>query len=493
MEPLSALGVAAAVAQFVDFGLKIAGNAREIYGSLSGATEENQHLETATYMTQRLTEKLVTSSLGGFAEEEAMLNDLVAECRALSTQLLELLNKLKAKDPKSKMQVALSSWRSRLYEKDKIHDFGFSDGPGFRSEIKEHLERFIVSSNNNFGNLNVLRGQVQEFSDGSTSRLTSINPEAREHLQNVYNLSSVLRVKAGEQVILDTLAFPGMRDRVDIVEKAHKATYSWIFDDLSGVKGGSPEPSDALLDETRRKQADAFVQWLSSGTGIYHIAGKLGSGKSTLMKYLASHRRVREELGKWAGDSVSSAFSHLVECAKTFGDSKFFFFIDGLDELEETPQDDFKAMVQLLSSWTHAAPNDIKLCVSSREYNVFVNFFSVEKKMRLQDLTLADMRRYVQERLQELPQEDLNRIVQVITEKANGIFLWVALVVKSIRAQLEDGCGTSMIEDEVNSLPDELEGLFQHLLASISKSYRKKAYQTFAMIKALPINDERPA
>jgi hypothetical protein len=120
MEPLSALSLAAAIAQFVDFGLKITGNAREIYGSLSGATEENQHLEAATRMTRHLTEKLVPSSLGHLTEEETMLNDLVTECRSLSAELLNLLNKIKPKDPKSKRQATVSSFKSRFYDKDKV-------------------------------------------------------------------------------------------------------------------------------------------------------------------------------------------------------------------------------------------------------------------------------------------------------------------------------------------------------------------------------------
>jgi hypothetical protein len=44
-----------------------------------------------------------------------------------------------------------------------------------------------------------------------------------------------------------------------------------------------------------------FIEWLASGDGIFHISGKLGSGKSTLMKYLYKHPRTRRELAKWAG------------------------------------------------------------------------------------------------------------------------------------------------------------------------------------------------
>lgn len=120
MEPLAALGAAAAVAQFVDFSCKILSNAREIHGSVSGATEENSSLGNATREMQRLTEKLITTEFHDGTEEEKLLNSLVAECRSLSSQLLALLDKIKAKDPKSKFQIIRAAAKSKLYEQEKL-------------------------------------------------------------------------------------------------------------------------------------------------------------------------------------------------------------------------------------------------------------------------------------------------------------------------------------------------------------------------------------
>jgi hypothetical protein len=90
-----------------------------------------------------------------------------------------------------------------------------------------------------------------------------------------------------------------MRNRIETVEKAHEESFKWIFADDN--RGDSGPGRVALFNERNREGADSFVKWLSSGNGAYHIAGKLGSGKSTLMKYLCGHSRVREELQKWAG------------------------------------------------------------------------------------------------------------------------------------------------------------------------------------------------
>ena len=49
---------------------------------------------------------------------------------------------------------------------------------------------------------------------------------------------------------------------------------------------------------------DFFMNWLSGGKGIFHIAGKLGSGKSTLMKFLCDHPRAKAKLERWAGMAI---------------------------------------------------------------------------------------------------------------------------------------------------------------------------------------------
>ncbi|KAK4222275.1 hypothetical protein QBC38DRAFT_519500, partial [Podospora fimiseda] len=90
---------------------------------------------------------------------------------------------------------------------------------------------------------------------------------------------------------------------------------------------------------------------------------------------------------------------------------------------------------------------------------------------------------FIRNQLSELEGETLNDSVFTITKKANGIFLWVALAVKSIRSRLEDGYGLSDIIRDIDSMPDELEELFQYLLKKIPKPYKIKAYITFAMLK----------
>jgi hypothetical protein len=151
--------------------------------------------------------------------------------------------------------------------------------------------------------LTTILRHAEEFRNGAD--LTCISPRVRDQLQDLLGLSQSIQTKRTQQKILRFLSFPEMRQRVGGVTEAHKETFRWIFDDATDTGPVDDSSSDDArvtgLDQTAREKVDAFVEWLSSGTGVYHIAGKLGSGKSTLMKYLCGHARVREELEKWAG------------------------------------------------------------------------------------------------------------------------------------------------------------------------------------------------
>jgi hypothetical protein len=62
----------------------------------------------------------------------------------------------------------------------------------------------------------------------------------------------------------------------------------------------------------------ALNEWLEWGTGIFHIAGNAGSGKSTLMKYLCDGEgrvKCKRHLQKWANDA-----------GKTLLFAQYFFF-----------------------------------------------------------------------------------------------------------------------------------------------------------------------
>lgn len=68
----------------------------------------------------------------------------------------------------------------------------------------------------------------------------------------------------------------------------------------------------------RNQKRQSFLNWLRSENGIFYCSGKAGSGKSTLMKFLALERRTREELSFWSRTQE-----------KTLILSHFFFWSSG--------------------------------------------------------------------------------------------------------------------------------------------------------------------
>ncbi|EHL02055.1 hypothetical protein M7I_2010 [Glarea lozoyensis 74030] len=353
--------------------------------------------------------------------------------------------------------------------------------------------------------LGILQSDIEQLTRGVT--VTSISPETQTQIKEALDLSGRAYETAAQQRILRSLSFVDMYGRFEAVDIAHYKTFEWIFED-------KPEHTKNDYNFSHR---ETFLHWLSAGTGIFHISGKLGSGKSTLMKFLCSHERTSVELEKWAGDrklvfakfffwkpgttlqrSLGGLFRSLLhDTLETHPElipavlpdqwarnHCFCFFIDGLDEFEE-PFKDSKDMINLLISWTEVAPEDVKICVSSREYNAFQDSFSDERRLCLQDLTRDDMERYIRDRLSDMRTKDkasIEPFAKAVARKANGIFLWTTLVVKSLRERLGDGYELDFLEQELDSIPEELEHLFKYLLRSIAKPARKSAYRTFAMV-----------
>jgi hypothetical protein len=140
---------------------------------------------------------------------------------------------------------------------------------------------------------------------------------------------------------------------------------------------------------------------------------------------------------------LEKAFTRLAALATS--DFKLCFFIDGLDEYEGIPE----VLTGLLREVSQSP--FIKFCVSSRPWLVFEEAFESYPGLRLQDLTRPDIQQYVDDKLQashKMQQfERLNpigatTIRQNIVLKANGVFLWVRIVTKSLIDGLrnQDSC-----------------------------------------------------
>ncbi|KAI0183877.1 hypothetical protein EV127DRAFT_254679 [Xylaria flabelliformis] len=156
---------------------------------------------------------------------------------------------------------------------------------------------------------------------------------------------------------------------------------------------------------------------------------------------------------------------------------RFCLFIDGLDEFSG----DYVDLCQVLQSL--AKSRHIKLCVSSRPWNVFQDFFgqNTNTMLSIHELTRDDIRRFAQSRLETHPrwkmccmsEEHQYQLVQEIAERAEGVFLWAFLVTQSLREGLSNDDTMMDLQQRLRSLPTDLERLFKNLLNGVNPIYHE--------------------
>jgi deoxyadenosine/deoxycytidine kinase len=156
--------------------------------------------------------------------------------------------------------------------------------------MKCRLESLAGNSSNNNVEFRKLSSQIAQLQSNLRLQISQLAPESLNQFKQIQQMSSVITNYILQQITLDALMFGDMYRRYDSVEEAHLETFEWILSDQVG--GVDPE---------RHAARELFTSWLASGSGIFHICGKLGAGKSTLMKFFCEHNRIMELLKEWAG------------------------------------------------------------------------------------------------------------------------------------------------------------------------------------------------
>ena len=186
----------------------------------------------------------------------------------------------------------------------------------------------------------------------------------------------------------------------------------------------------------------------------------------------------------WTRSELIAAFNCLALHPKLT--SVFCFFIDGLDEFDG----DHREIIALIQGF--AKSKSIKWCLSSRPWNVFNAAFGngSHPSFQLENLTKADIILYVRDELEENEAfRNLKRqegiacatLVDEIVDKAEGVFLWVFLVVRSLTSGLQNADRIMDLQRRLRRFPSDLEDYFQHMLKNIDENYQQQTAQTFLL------------
>lgn len=337
--------------------------------------------------------------------------------------------------------------------------------------------------------------------------------------------------------LLSSLTYPEMERRYHAITQAQSRTFEWLFDDS---------------DDSPCSKHN-FAYWLQnsapSDARFYWIRGKPGSGKSTLMRFLLDDPRTRKMAETWAAGKkllVASCFfwgsgtalqrsqegllqtllrQLLVSCdnithdlfpsrwtmlelgsdfdqswsANELSDAIFKFvtkhidlfsiliLIDGLDEYQGIDAQR-QGICSLLKEL--AQHNNVKVCASSRPWNVYKDAFRSGPKLRLEHLTRQDIKNFIVDNLEAnehyhewslLYPNNAEHLVTVMAQKASGVFLWVRLVVKSVLIGLQNRDDARDLDRRLRDIPADLEDLFRQMLSRLDPFYLEAASKTFEL------------
>jgi len=342
--------------------------------------------------------------------------------------------------------------------------------------------------------------------------------------------------------ILEGLKFDDMMARERQIDDPFPDTFQWLLGDGSPDNG---ERSSAL-------QTTKFKDWLESEANEtpFWITGIPASGKSTLMKFICTNPQVESHLRVWSGGRrplicniyfwnpgssgqksqiglLRTMFHQLLRqrpdlcqiaaptryiyfqlagihapappawtveelrdgitkiASKIAGTDCVAIFVDGLDEYEG----DLEKLVIFLKRLHRE--HKIKLCVSSRPWNVFKDEFDTYPSLRMELFTKPDIEKYVRTQIgnsrafQELRVLDSNSVEELesrIIQKANGVFLWVVLVVKKLVVTAQDNPDLHNIREVFETLPPGLEELYNSMRRRLSKDLLNGASRMYQIL-----------
>ncbi|KAH6856112.1 hypothetical protein B0I37DRAFT_351213 [Chaetomium sp. MPI-CAGE-AT-0009] len=591
MDPLSALSVAAAVAQFAEFGYKLLKNTHEIYQSSSGQNAKTIDITTVSKDLRTLAEDM-DQRIGDIQGPSAVIfRRLCQECRSVYDQLAAILEAVRRNASGSnKLSVAAASFTSavRLASKtgqieelasrlgevrqqmtvallglllevpssaDKIFPLLPSRGESqrngveFRQFVKQQAEAMhtldrIDQTTKNFGASLVAfvdgksKTQTSEL-DSMVSYVLSERWTPSDYLERNQHEVDEQRDGANIDAIYQSIFFKSMGHREGAIPARYATTFEWMFRTPRQSEGGEPMWSD-------------FCKWLEGDSKeIYWVTGKPGSGKSTLIKFVANDPRFEEHLRVWAGDAelVTARFfswnagmdplqrTHeglyrtlLLEVLRkkpqlipdvfpgrwfllqsfgrnatlppmskrdleagfrsllhlTGGRFKVALLVDGLDEFT----DDHRKLVAVLREANDR--DQVKICASSRPWNVFKDAYAQSPTLQLERLTLDDMKLFVQSKLDMSPgyrefactqPKEATQIITDLVEKASGVFLWITVISGLLETSFQEGARTKELRGIIDKLPDEISDLFQYIWARTSPRFRNEASRYFQIME----------
>ncbi|RYC79361.1 hypothetical protein BFJ63_vAg17756 [Fusarium oxysporum f. sp. narcissi] len=301
--------------------------------------------------------------------------------------------------------------------------------------------------------------------------------------------------------------------------KRHLGTAEWIF------------------------EMDEYKEWYTSDTsGVLHVTGKIGSGKSILashvVEYLYQQRGTNvfisyfflrfDDVASVKCDMIIRSLVHQILCTvpmdaigillasdimnclkqispqqSNLGSLEKLFFklltlckdwfivLDGVDECHPSEQDQLCKFLSSVSTKTPESHN-VKIWISGRETTQVLvdrSFSSVARLVAGSSHTSSDIKVYAEEVLQskvssmQLVVRDANiidEIIQIIIAKEEGMFLWVFFTIEDLCSCKSD----KDIREALLDIPMDLPAIFNRALGRIVQQRHQTIAQNVFKLSA---------
>ncbi|KAK2478802.1 hypothetical protein H9L39_08176 [Fusarium oxysporum f. sp. albedinis] len=307
--------------------------------------------------------------------------------------------------------------------------------------------------------------------------------------------------------LLSSLWFSEMNSRKNKISNNYPGTFGWVFElhrslrtdhdsspgfDQSSIDSQVPENTHVndmticrcfnSAESTEKPCFDCFPCWLESDSNLFWISGKPASGKSSLTKFLAFNNSTVNHLNSW--HSNVQILTH-------------FFWKPG-----QLLQQNVEGMV--LSLLYQALDDKPGLCRRLCQAQPPVRHKRSHSDWSLDELIEAlvwtleaspeafciflDGLDEAKE-LEHLPWPDwtdsqvIHRLLKLKDVKAEGVFLWVALVVDRLNRAIRQGYTSSdMLQERLRQTPSDLTTLYTGMWGRIGDDARLRSIRVTASL-----------
>lgn len=227
---------------------------------------------------------------------------------------------------------------------------------------------------------------------------------------------------------------------------------------------------------------------------LYQLLDNSVAATNYVLQYIQDQKSgVKDTDTDWSVSEVRSIFLQILSSYER----PICIFIDGLDEVD--PADGPLELLDLVEQFPRC--RNMKLCLASRPEPLLQGRLSAYPHLRLQDLTRADLDRYARDHIKltrAIHDEDTVNSswssnapwhphpIKSIVDKAEGVFLWLVLAIKSVNKGFAFGDTLSMIQERISCLPGDLTKLYKDMwnraCEDSPEAYRQIAALYFRLI-----------